>query len=202
MSKTIIIVVAGVVVAIAAAAGGLLFFRGTGASEAEAGAVATPVSVPGKLGPHITLEDRVFNLRGGIGAQAYLKLQTVIEFETTSEEWAKVLNGCVSALRVSEPMVSTAPRFTPRAAQDLEGAQGDPCAAAEAELQDEFAREIGTGRQLIEDAVLSIVSTRTAAEVGTPEGKQALKDEIRREVGKLIPEPHVTRVLFTNFITQ
>lgn len=203
MSKKIIIGVAGTVAGVAVALGVFMFMFGGEPSGDEADAEATPVHVEGKLGPHITLQDRVFNLQGGAGGQVYVKMQTIIEFETTSKEWAKVLRGCVATPRsVSAPMVSLMPRIADGGALDLEGAKVDPCTAAQAKLQEEFAHEIGTGRQLIEDAVLMVVSRRTAVEISTPEGKEALKADIKKAIEKLIPEPKVTRVLFTNFITQ
>jgi len=205
VTKTVIIAVGGVVAGVAVALGVFfVFFSGGGGASAEATASPTPVRVEGKLGPHITLQDRIFNLQGGTaGAQTYVKLQTVIEFETTSKEWAKVLHGCVAASRsTSESMVSSAPRPSVDPALVLEGAKVDPCTAAEEKLQEEFAREIGTGQQLIEDAVLTVVSRHTAAEISTPDGKDALKAEIKKAVEKLIHEPKVTRVIFTNFITQ
>ena len=203
MSKTIIIAVGGVVAVVAVALGTFVFVFGSGRSSAEANAEATPVHVAGKLGPRITLQDRVFNLQGAGSVPVYVKMQTVIEFETTSREWAKVLRGCVAAPRsVSAPLVSSIPRAADDAPLDFEGAKTDPCTAAEEKLLEEFAREIGTGRQLVEDAVLMVVSKRTAAEISTPEGKEALKTEIKKAIEKVIPEPKVTRVLFTNFITQ
>ena len=66
----------------------------------------------------------------------------------------------------------------------------------------EFEHEIGTGLQLIEDAVTTVVTGHSVSEIVTPEGKEALKAEIKAAVDELIHEPHVHRVLFLNFITQ
>lgn len=66
----------------------------------------------------------------------------------------------------------------------------------------EFNEEIGTGRQLIEDAVTTIVSGKSISEVSTTAGKAALREEIRGAVAALIEKPPVRRVLFTNFIVQ
>ncbi len=60
------------------------------------------------------------------------------------------------------------------------GSAANPCAAEEQRLLDEFAREIGTGRQLIEDAVTTAVTRHTAADLSTPGGKDALKAEIKK----------------------
>lgn len=66
----------------------------------------------------------------------------------------------------------------------------------------EFSEEIGTGRQLLEDAITTIVSGKSFSDVSTTAGKDALREEIRAAVAALIEEPAVRRVLFTNFITQ
>ncbi|MEX2446397.1 MAG: flagellar basal body-associated FliL family protein [Dehalococcoidia bacterium] len=211
MKRGIVLAVGGAVAGISVAFGLFVFvLGGAQAGEAPPEAAPTPVHVSGRLGPHIVLADRVFNLQSDgnfvASTAVYLKLQTVIEFETTSEAWAHVLHGCVAA--------SSAPA-TPRrgllvsahpggAAAPLPSAAEaeDPCAAEEQQLLEQFEREIGSGRQLIEDAVTTVVSGHTAAEISTPGGKEALKAEIRAAVAELITEPRVTRVLFTNFITQ
>ena len=202
MKKKIILALGGLVAGAAVAAGLYVFVLGGGGSSGEAAAEAEPVRVEGKLGPRITLQDRVFNLQSSGGA-AYVKMQTVIEFETTSKKWAHVLHGCVAAPGAASPrMVSSMPRAASDAALDLEGAKVPPCVAAEQKLLEEFAREIGTGQQLIEDAVLTVVSRHTAGEISTPAGKEALKAEMMKAIREIIPEPKVTRILFTNFITQ
>ena len=180
MSKTIIISVGGLVVGGAVAAV-LFFFVLGGGSEAvgEPTPEPTPVVVEGRLGPRLVIDSRVFNLQPGAeSAPAYLKLAIVIEFETTSEDWAWVLHGCVA-----------------------EGA-ASPCVAEEERLLHEFEEEIGSGRTLIEDAITTIVSAKTLEEVSAPEGKAHLREEILEAVHHTIPEPHAVRVLFTDFVTQ
>ena len=206
MNKTIMFAVVGLVAVVAIGGGAYFFlFSGSGsdaeaadgevvegeavAGEAAEGEVdatpeATPVAVDGKLGPHITLEGRVFNLIVVAGEPpVYVKLETVIEFETFDEEWDYVLHGCV---------------LVPGSG----GSGGSACAEEEHTLLAAFEEEIGTGRQLIEDAVTSIISGKTAGEIATPEGKDALREEIRQAVETVISEPRVRRVLFTDFVTQ
>lgn len=55
---------------------------------------------------------------------------------------------------------------------------------------------------LIEDAITSAVSAKTVLDISTPEGKNQLREEIRLAIAALLPEEHIRRVLFTNFITQ
>ena len=81
------------IVAVAAAAFFFLFMGGSDPvdpEEAAAEVEASPVHVAGKLGPHITLEDRVFTLRSPEGTPRYAKLQIVIEFETEDAIWFEI----------------------------------------------------------------------------------------------------------------
>ena len=210
MSRSILLAIAGVVsgVAVALALFVFVFNGGSNSGPAQPAAAPTPVQVNGKLGPHITLADRVFNLQSAPTAPVYLKLQTIVEFETTSAAWAKVLHGCAAVLPSpfadAGALVSAVPggRAEPAVAVPEGASAAGPCAAEEQRLLDQFSQEIGTGRQLIEDAITTIVTRHTSADIATPEGKDALKAEIKKAVEQLIHEPHVTRVLFTNFITQ
>lgn len=187
-----------------------LFLSGGSTASAEPTPEPTVIPAGGKLGPRLTLEDRVFNLVSPANSPVYAKLQTVIEFETTDARWGEVFDSCgggghsrelngaprraVAALPAGLP-ASTGP-------ETASGPDVSPCVALEAELLHEFEEEIGTGIQLIEDAVTIIVSSKRPEEVSTTEGKEALKSEIRHAVEELIHDPHVSRVLFLNFITQ
>jgi Flagellar basal body-associated protein FliL len=207
LKKPPVLAAVGALGGIAVAAAVYFLFLGGGGT---AGAVTptpepTPVFSEGKLGPRITLDDRVFNLVSPV--PVYAKIQTVIEFETLDEHWADVFSGECGAVWPSGDgtrLASSAPGGVPAGASGP-GVQAEdvpPCQALEAELLDEFEREIGTGRQLIEDAVTTIISSKSAVELATTEGKDALKEEIKAAVEQLIDEPPVTRVLFLNFIMQ
>ncbi|MCK9486213.1 MAG: flagellar basal body-associated FliL family protein [Dehalococcoidia bacterium] len=211
MKKPIVLTVAGVVVGALVAFAAFTFLLDGVGGEVSA---QTPrvVSVPGKLGPHITLSDRVFNLLPERGSPSvYLKLQTAIEFETKDPRWEHVLNGCGRSSHVARAEVPatgalmvavvTDGRYAGAHPVDA-GGGGDACEAELVALMDQFEHTIGSGRALIEDAVTSIVTGHTASEIATPEGKDALRAEIQRAVDDLIEEPRVVRVLFLNFITQ
>ena len=208
LMKPPVLALGGAVLGIAVAAA-VYFLVLSGGGSAVAGTPTpepTPVFSEGKLGPRITLDDRVFNLVSPM--PVYAKIQTVIEFETLDEHWAEVFSGeCGAIWPASEGprQVSSAPVAAPVAERSGPGVQGaslPPCQALEAELLHEFELEIGTGRQLIEDAVTTLVSAKTAEELATTAGKEELKEEIREAVEHLIEEPAVTRVLFVNFIMQ
>lgn len=150
------------------AGGGAFLFLGASGGGEDGAEAPTPeptaVHVEGRLGPHITLEDRVFTLRGPMDQLRYAKVRIVLEFETDDPSWF-----------------------------ELSGEELDQRLA-------EFGAELP--RALIEDAVVTAVSGRSAEEVATAEGKDALRAEIRAAVAELVPEPSVRRVLFTSFVTQ
>ncbi len=207
MNKPIVLALVGVIAGVVVAFAAFTFLL---SGDAEPASAATPevVSVPGKLGPHIVLSDRVFNLITEPGqSPVYLKLQTAIEFETRDPRWKDALTACGTPshgarLAPSDAlMVSAVPGGMPAARAVEAGGEGG-CEAELEALMAEFDHSIGTGRALIEDAVTSIVTGHTASEIATTEGKEALKAEIQQAVQDLIHEPRVTRVLFLNFITQ
>lgn len=216
MNKPIVLGIGGALIGVVVAFLVFTFVLGGGAAPVVAAPPTEPVNVAGKLGPHLTLGDRVFNLMPASASdQTYLKLQTVIEFESYDERWQYVLNGCghgeahgarFDVLDGSgDLMVSAVPgggTTRPMASAASGGDALDPCEAERLALMAEFEHEIGTGMQLIEDAVTTVVTGHTVSEIVTPEGKEALKAEIKEAVDHLIHEPAVHRVLFLNFITQ
>jgi len=209
LKKPWVVGLAGTVAGVAVALAVFTFVLGGDGSEAAAPPVnRTPVATEGKLGPHLVLADRVFNLISPPTSPVYLKLETVIEFQTTDERWAHVLHGCVATFEVMpEPLVSLVP-FVPRSASGVSPASGgiegggSACQTEELALLAEFDAQIGTGRQLVEDAVTSIVTSKAPEDLATTDGKEALKAEIQAAVQERLPGVVVTRVLFTNFITQ
>lgn len=222
MSKPILLGVGGAVAGVVVAFAAFTFLLGGDTPTVQAAPPTSPVNVAGKLGPHLTLADRVFNLMPEGGSdKTYLKLQTVIEFETYDTRWSHVLGNCgathgarldhgerdLSELDLDAAghlMVSAAPAGAPGREAPLAGGGPavDPCEAERAALMADFQHEIGTGLQVIEDAVTTVVTGHTMSEVVTPEGKEALKAEIKAAVDGLLHEPKVHRVLFLNFITQ
>ena len=212
LKKPAVLAVGGVVAGVVVMAVVYMFFLSGGSAAAEEDlpvAEPTVIHAEGKLDPRLTLADRVFNLVSPASSPVYAKIQTVIEFETTDPRWAEVFDSCGGhgSRRDVAPVraVSARPADLQAAVAPATSSGGEavgPCAALEAELLHEFEAEIGTGVQLIEDAVTTIVSAKTPDEMATTEGKEALKKEIEQAVEALIHEPHVARVLLLNFITQ
>ena len=72
-----------------------------------------------------------------------------------------------------------------------------------ATLNNEFAAEIAPKAPAIQDALTSIVSAKTMAQVLTAEGKDQLKQEISTKLSAIFGrEHHLTKVYFTDFVVQ
>lgn len=70
-------------------------------------------------------------------------------------------------------------------------------------LVDAFVAEMGSGIDLIHDTLTSVVSSKTMAELLTPQGKEALKHEIADKLNTALPKKfRVKHVFFTDFVVQ
>ena len=98
MKNPIVLAGIGLIVGVGVALALFMFVLGGKKGDAASTGptpVPTVVVVHGKIGPHITLEDRIYNL---VNTPAlYLKMQTVIEFKTTDARWVKALTTCKAA---------------------------------------------------------------------------------------------------------
>ena len=54
----------------------------------------------------------------------------------------------------------------------------------------------------LRDTIIQILSSKTAAEILTSDGKEKLKDELRQSINGLLGEEKVVEVYFTEFIIQ
>lgn len=221
--KKIIIAVGGLIVVVGIGFAVFTFVLGGKGDKAEAAhEELKPVNVPGKVGPRVSTADRVFNLKSPASDPKYVKMQATIEFETTDPMWTWVFGGCkgkqpkpakhaalvparsIELAPPSAPMVSTDPSSVREARTDVDGeAAKEPiCPATEKALMAAFEEELGTGKSVIEDIVTSIVTRHTYDEVTSVDGKEKVKHEIQEAIEKVIHEPKVVRVLFTNFVVQ
>ncbi len=83
----------------------------------------------------------------------------------------------------------------------------DPAAAGlkgEAYLkhQEEFARELAPVKPRLDDILLTTVSSRTSLELLRPEGKEALRSDLKTKFGQVVHEPKVRDVFFAQFVIQ
>ena len=70
------------------------------------------------------------------------------------------------------------------------------------EKQAEFDKKIAPLVPLIDDAILTVLTARTSAELSTAEGKQRLKEEIKERLNRILGREQVTNVYFTQFVMQ
>ena len=69
----------------------------------------------------------------------------------------------------------------------------------------EFAETIAKGETLIprmRDTILTLLSTKTAEEITSNDGKEKLKKEILEKVNEYLPEEGAEEVFFTDFVVQ
>ncbi|MDI6870359.1 MAG: flagellar basal body-associated FliL family protein [Bacillota bacterium] len=66
----------------------------------------------------------------------------------------------------------------------------------------EAGAELTSRDPQVKDIVLSVLSSRTMAEVAKPEGREAVKKEIRDRINRLLTKGKVRNVFFTEFVFQ
>jgi flagellar FliL protein len=76
--------------------------------------------------------------------------------------------------------------------------KGEPRVVAEQELEKEFESVM----PLMHDAVGRTVGAKSANDLGTPEGREALKAEIHHAMGEIFGEHEVLNVYFTDLVMQ
>jgi flagellar protein FliL len=65
-----------------------------------------------------------------------------------------------------------------------------------------WAEEIAVKGPIIDDAVTGVLTTKTYEQVITPEGKEALKEEIREKANSQLGEDLIEKVYLTDFVVQ
>jgi len=71
-----------------------------------------------------------------------------------------------------------------------------------AKKQAEFEKSIAPQAPIIDDAIISILTAKSTADVASPEGKQQLRVEIKDALNKLLGSGRVSNVYFTQFVIQ
>lgn len=88
---------------------------------------------------------------------------------------------------------------------NLSGSRGRKLAKINMELEVsnvEVQEEIQQLKPKIRDIIIIILSSKTFAQVSTPEGKEQLRDEIRDQVNLFLTKGQITKVYFTEFISS
>ncbi len=68
--------------------------------------------------------------------------------------------------------------------------------------QEEFAKELAPVKPRLDDVLLRVVSSRTSLELLRPEGKEALRAELKEKFGQVVHEAKIRDVLFAQFVIQ
>jgi flagellar FliL protein len=66
----------------------------------------------------------------------------------------------------------------------------------------EFGNEIGNRRSQLRDIVISTLSAKTSEDLRTPEGKEALKQELKERINSVLAKGQIARVYFTDLAVQ
>ncbi len=66
----------------------------------------------------------------------------------------------------------------------------------------EAAQELTNNTARIRDAIILLLSGKTAAELASAEGKLMLKNEVASRLNQILGAPRVTRIFFTDFVIQ
>jgi flagellar protein FliL len=69
-------------------------------------------------------------------------------------------------------------------------------------VQEEFTSKHQSQIPEIEDAITTIMTSKTSADLISAEGKEGLKTELSNEVGKIVTDTKLMSVYFTQFIIQ
>jgi flagellar FliL protein len=77
-----------------------------------------------------------------------------------------------------------------------------PKGEAAQELQKELEAELAPLKPKLEDAITTVLTSKTADELMTPEGKQRLRDELRAKLDRISTDHPIMGVYFTQFIIQ
>jgi flagellar FliL protein len=86
---------------------------------------------------------------------------------------------------------------------NLSGNRGNKVLKVNMELEfegEKLADEIDKRKPQIRDIIIILLSSKTYGVLSTPEGKEALREEIRDTVNSFLTRGRIKRVLFTDFI--
>lgn len=66
----------------------------------------------------------------------------------------------------------------------------------------EFGNEIGNRKSQLRDIIIATLSAKTSESIRTPEGKEALKQELKERINSVLAKGQIARVYFTEFAVQ
>jgi flagellar FliL protein len=65
-----------------------------------------------------------------------------------------------------------------------------------------FTDELNTKMPIMDDTVVTLLSTKTYDDLYTADGKEKLRAEIMDDLSKKLPELHLISIYFTEFVVQ
>jgi flagellar FliL protein len=65
-----------------------------------------------------------------------------------------------------------------------------------------FSEELTNRHSQMRDITLQVMSSKTSKEMRTPEGKEALKQEVKERINSVLAKGQIARVYFTEFAVQ
>jgi flagellar basal body-associated protein FliL len=149
---------------------------GDGSGEGGTGEMSTPtpteVATQPGSGVMIDTGTKIINLAEPNGNK-YIRIDVVLEF--------------------AQP-----PEVTPEA----KAASGEGSAAAVVTAAGELTNQINARLPLVNDTVITLLSSKSFEELYTSTGKEALRGELMQKLQALIPEYQLIGVYFTEFVVE
>ena len=141
---------------------------------------ATEPALPAHLGTGVMYQmgTKVVNLADP-GGLRYLQVAIVLEFHPAMEQYLLSQNAGAEG-----------------AAPEGEAAHGEGAAKGG------LAAQIDSRRPIIDDVVMTALSSKRYNDISTVKGKQVLKDELIAAVNRALGFPGVINVYFTEFVVQ
>lgn len=91
---------------------------------------------------------------------------------------------------------------TTAAAESSEGGHGGEAAEGAVSYEATFTEEVQTKLPVINDLIISLISSKKFEDVYTSEGKEMLRNEIATQINNMLPDYHISYVYFTEFVVQ
>lgn len=139
---------------------------------------------------------------GGVGAMVFMGRKIDEKHAKTIEAVAEGQKPEAEAKKVEEDFIGkTIPMET--FLVNLSGNRGNKVLKVNMELEvegDRIADEIDKRKPQIRDIIIILLSSKTYAQLSSPEGKEFLRDEIRDTINSFLTKGKIKRVHFTEFI--
>lgn len=182
--KRLIMIVAPLALVLALAGGGIYFLLNSGGLRIEIGAPGAEVNAAAAAdhAPAKPEVERNLELPYAMGI-LYPTRERVVNLADT---------GAFRYLKIQVVLELAEPKAKP------EQLKGD----AYKKKQEEVSKDMAARSALIEDQLTTILTSKTSAQLMTPEGKAALRKEMMEKLRPLVGEYKLLGVYFTQFIIQ